>query len=67
MNITRKSPITGATHTLDLNVTQEQLDAYDRGGVLIQHAFPDLPKAEREFILTGITADEWDELFAGDE
>jgi hypothetical protein len=65
MNITRTSPITGKTHTLDLAVTQAQLDTYARGGVMIQQAFPDLSKEDREFIKTGITPEEWDTMFAG--
>jgi len=36
------------------------------GGALIQDAFPYLDNEEREFILTGITPAEWDEMF-GDE
>jgi hypothetical protein len=30
---------------------------------LIQDAFPTLTADEREFILTGITSEEWDEIF----
>jgi hypothetical protein len=32
-------------------------------GALIQVAFPDLTADQREFILTGITKDEWNILF----
>ena len=63
MLITRKSWISGETHTLDLPVTEEQLDAYYDKGVLIQNAFPNLNADEREFIKSGITAEEWDEQF----
>jgi hypothetical protein len=58
MNVTRKSMITGITHTLDLDVTPEQIAAYERGE-LIQVAFPDLSTPDREFIMTGVTAEEW--------
>ena len=58
MKITRTSLVTGIVHTLDLNVTQAQLDAYEQG-MLLQDAFPDLPAPEREFIKTGITPEEW--------
>jgi hypothetical protein len=36
-------------------------------GVLIQNAFPMLDADKREFLMTGITAEEWTELFADDE
>jgi hypothetical protein len=39
--------------------------AYENG-MLIQDAFPLLTTSEREFLITGITDDEWDELFDGD-
>ena len=58
MRITRKSMVTGKTHTLDLPVTEEQLAAYEAGAQL-QVAFPDLPAPQREFIKTGITPEEW--------
>ena len=62
MLITRLSMVSGKTHTLDLPVTEEQMAAFNRGK-LIQDAFPDLPAPLREFILTGITPEEWDETF----
>lgn len=66
MQITRVSRLSGATNTLDLPVTQEQMDAYI-GGQLLQDAFPALPAAHREFISTGITPTEWDTTFDSDE
>lgn len=41
--------------------------AYEVEGKHIQDAFPFLTDNEREFILTGITAEEWDELFGEEE
>ena len=66
MNITRTSWVSGEVNTLDLPVTQEQLDLY-AAGALLQDAFPNLNPDEREFIKSGITAEEWDSLFGGDE
>ncbi len=57
---------TGEVRTLDLPVTEEQIAAY-AAGELIQNAFPHLSASEREFIKTGITDEEWDELFGSDE
>ncbi|MAC52449.1 MAG: hypothetical protein CME31_07885 [Gimesia sp.] len=62
MKITRVSMFSGIERTLDINVTQEQLDDYE-SGTLLQVAFFNLPAAEREFIKTGITDAEWNEIF----
>jgi hypothetical protein len=64
MNITRKSQVSGIERTMDLPVTQEQLDNYYIKGALLQNAFPNLSPSDREFIKTGITDEEWNELFA---
>jgi hypothetical protein len=62
MLITRKSLFTGKTHTLEINVTPEQLRTWENG-MVIQRAMPHLTPDEREFIMTGITAEEWKNLF----
>jgi hypothetical protein len=51
--------ISGIERTMDIPVTQEQLDNWNQG-MLIQDAMPNLTPDEREFIKTGITNDEWD-------
>ena len=66
MIIARKSQLSGKTNTLEIAVTTEQLEAW-KAGALIQNAMPNLTSDEREFIKTGITADEWDTLFEGEE
>lgn len=58
MLITKTSLLTGETRTLDLPCTEEQIQAR-RGGALIQNVMPHLTNDEREFIMTGITRDEW--------
>ena len=64
MMITKKSMFSGQAHTMDLPVTRAQLDRW-QGGELIQDVFPFLSRAEREFIVTGVTPDEWDKEFGG--
>ena len=64
MMITKKSMFSGTAHTMFLPVTQKQLDRWE-GGELIQNVFPFLSRAEREFIVTGVTPDEWDKEFGG--
>ena len=58
--------ISGNTNTMELNVTQEQLTAWE-SGVNIQVAMPQLNADEREFIKTGVTPTEWNELFGEEE
>lgn len=67
MDITRTSMISGKTRTLDLPVTAEQMAAFESGRMLIQDAFPHLSADDREFILTGITGEEWNDTFGDDE
>ena len=62
MEITRTSMFTGKIRTLDLPVTQAQIELWE-GGTKVQDAFPHLSPDEREFIMTGVTAQEWDERF----
>ena len=62
MKITKKSELSGIESTRDIDVSQEQLNAWENG-VLIQDAMPQLSAEDREFIKTGITSAEWDKLF----
>ena len=66
MIVTRVSPISGKVNSLDLNITVEQLAEW-QAGAYIQNAFPNLTPDEREFLKTGITAEEWGAMFAGEE
>ena len=66
MLVTRKSGYSGKVRTLDLPVTDEQMLAYLHGNMPIQFVFPNLSPSEREFIMTGITDDEWNEMFPPD-
>jgi hypothetical protein len=61
MLITRTSEMTGVEHTLDINVTASQLKQW-LDGELIQDVMPHLSREDREFLMTGITPEEWDKL-----
>lgn len=61
MQITRTSMTTGITRTRELDVTNDQLDAYYNKGKLIQDAFPHLSPSDREFIMTGMSDEDWEE------
>jgi|TARA_R110000787_G_scaffold63216_7_gene142442 hypothetical protein len=62
MLITKKSLFTGRVNSLEIDVTQADLDAWE-DGMLIQDAMPDLTADEREFIMTGSNGNDWDAMF----
>lgn len=62
MRITRKSMFTGKVHTLDVPCTEEQYRAW-QSGVHIQNAMPNVSADLREFVMTGVTPEEWNKIF----
>lgn len=62
MRVTRRSALTGRTTTRDLAITDDQVREYTNGG-LVQNVFPHLTAGDREFLVTGITEQEWAEVF----
>jgi hypothetical protein len=66
MQITNISQLSGKENTMELDITKEQLERfYNRreNGEYVQTIFPNLTQGEREFILTGITPTEWEQMF----
>lgn len=63
MKIIRTSIFSGITRTLDLPITETQLSAW-KSGTLIQKAMPQLSADQREFVMTGVTNEEWDKEFS---
>ena len=51
---------------MDIDVTHEQIAQWE-SGVLIHQAMPHLCEDEREFMMTGITPDEWDTHMVGED
>ena len=66
MLIERTSMFTGITRSMELPITKEQWAAF-QNGALVQDAFPHLSPDEREFIITGMTEEEWDDIFRDEE
>lgn len=58
MLIKRESMLSGIIHEMDLPVTNEQLAEWLNGS-LIQNVMPHLTADQREFLMTGITPEEW--------
>lgn len=63
VEVKRTSIISNVTHTMVIPMSKKQILAWESGDFLIQEVFPELSDEEREFILTGITPEEWDAIF----
>lgn len=66
MLITRRSPITGILHAREIDITGHHLWLWENGKC-IQDAMPHISADDREFILTGITPEEWTKYIGNDE
>lgn len=66
MKVTKISQLTGIEHTLELNITSEELFRVENrrySNELIQNIVPQLTMEEREFLISGITEEEWNNTF----
>jgi len=71
MLLTKISMLTKKENSREIDITQDRIDAWrscqtKRSRQLIRDAFPHLSEDDREFILTGITPEEWDEAMANE-
>lgn len=62
MRITRRSPVSRVENIRDIPCTQEQYAAWE-AGAFIQDAMPNVSAEDREFIISGITPEEWNAVF----
>lgn len=67
MLITRKSLASGIERTRELDIDPVAYAKWESGELLIQKAFPHLSLDDREFILTGCTSEEWNEMTRVDD
>lgn len=61
----RKSPFSGKINEMKMRVKWEDHEAW-KNGELIQNAMPYLTADEREFLMTGIMPEEWEDTFGKD-
>jgi hypothetical protein len=66
VEVTRVSPASGRINKMLLPFTQQQFDAHVNG-LNVDAAMPQLTLDEAEFILTGITSEEWNLVYAEEE
>ena len=64
MLIQKRSILTRVLHTRYIDITEEQIKAWE-DGALIQDVAPHLSVSDREFLINGVTDDEWNEAFGG--
>lgn len=70
INVERVSVLSNEVNHLELDITPSQLEEINGAlsrGRLIQDIVPHLSRDEREFLITGITSEEWMEKFGIDE
>lgn len=64
MKVTRNNLFTGKVNTREIDITELQLDTLNlRDRRPIQELLPHLSADDREFLMTGCTPEEWDEMF----
>ena len=67
VKVTRVSFLDGVERTIEIPLTEAEFTAafwaWRDDRVLIQDAFPTLTPGQREFIKSGITDEQWEELF----
>ena len=66
MMIAKTSSLSSKTHEMDIDVSDKQITLWMEGA-LIQDVMPNLTPEEREFLMTGITPEEWDATFGDDD
>lgn len=62
MIVQRRSIISGQVNTMNIDCTEEQLNRH-KMGELVQDVFPNLSVEEREFLISGVTPEEWNATF----
>ena len=67
--VTRQSPFSGTVNSITVDLPRDVLAEWFASppAATIQEHFPALNADEREFLMTGITAEEWDQMFNGSE
>tara|TARA_R110000851_G_scaffold308473_1_gene467397 strand:- start:42 stop:311 length:270 start_codon:yes stop_codon:yes gene_type:complete len=63
----RRSALTDRVSSMMIDVSYAQVVAWEDSGELIQNAMPNLTDNEREFLMTGITPEEWDDMCGPEE
>ena len=67
MKVTRFDPLKRKKVTMDLPITEEQIERW-QSGEFIQKVMPELTPMQREFLISGISDEEdWNDMFSDGE
>ena len=58
--------LTGKVRTKNLPITETQLEKWANGEI-IQNVFPNLSADDREFLISGSTAEEWEKFYSEED
>lgn len=72
MKISKISHLTGEYNTREIDITIDQYNDWqnvleNKSRRPIQDVFPNLSADDREFMISGITPEEWDNAFGSDD
>ena len=63
----KKSMVSGRLNSMLLPTTQGKIEYWVESGKLIQDVMPDLNDNQREFLMSGITPREWNDVFGEED
>jgi hypothetical protein len=63
----KKSMLSGKGNSMVLPTTKGKIEYWLQSGKLIQDVMPDLNDNQREFLMSGITPEEWDDMFGEED
>ena len=63
----KKSMVSGRLNSMLLPTTQGKIEYWVESGKLIQDVMPDLDDDQREFLVSGITPREWNDMFGEED
>ena len=63
MRVSKISTLTGNRTERDIEITDDQILRFKEGKELVQTIFPNLSADDREFLISGITPEEWKDAF----
>jgi len=64
VRVHKQSVITGNHNSMVLPTRQGELEYWEESMTLVQDAFPHFTPEQREFLISGSTPEEWNELFS---
>lgn len=62
MKITKVSPLTGQEATREINISCSELQIWKMDVLPLSMIAPQLTDSEREFLVSGLTTEDWDEI-----